>query len=137
MSPRRVPVHEGLFSEDADGTVALLGGRCDECKRHHFPVAPACPYCGADAITQVRLSDTGTIWGWTAVTALPPGYNGAVPFGFGVVELPEGLRVITRIEEPDPERLRFGMPAKLAITEVGTNDDGDVLTTYTFVPAAT
>ena len=129
-----VPVTGALFDEDDAGNVALIGGRCGSCGRHHFPVSPACPYCRADAVTTVRLSDHGTVWGWTAVTAAPPGYEGPVPFGFGVVELPEGVRVITRIEESDPARLEFGMPVKLSVAEVGTSDDGDTVVTYTFVP---
>ena len=38
----------------------------------------------------------------------PPGYTGEVPFGFGVVELPEGLRVITRLTESRPGKAPFG-----------------------------
>ncbi len=137
MSTR--PVHEGLFGEDADGTAFLVGGRCDACARVQFPMAPTCPACGADTITEVRLSDRGTLWGWTAVTAPPPGYLGEIPYGFGVVELPEGLRVITRLEEPDPSRFEFGMPMQLVVAELGPDPDADdpdtVVTTYSFMPA--
>ncbi len=58
-----------------------------------------------------------------------------MPFGFGVVELADGLRVVTRLEEPDPSRLEFGMPVKLAIVPLGTDDDGEAVCTYSFVPA--
>jgi uncharacterized OB-fold protein len=129
-------VQEGIFGEDADGTAFLVGGRCDACSRVQFPMAPTCPACGGDAVTEIRLSDHGTLWGWTAVTAPPPGYLGEVPYGFGVVELPEGLRVITRLEEPDPTRLEFGMPMQLVIAELGPDPDADdpdtVVTTYSF-----
>jgi len=95
---------------------ALVGGRCRECARHHFPLLATCPYCAApDGIERVALPSTGTLWGWTAVTASPPGYEGPVPYGFGVVELPVGLRVITRITEPDPSRLHFGQPMHLVV----------------------
>jgi uncharacterized OB-fold protein len=93
----------------ADGSLTLLGGWSPTARRHHFPPAPVCPYSGADDIEVVRLSRRGTLWAWTAVTAAPPGYEGPVPYGFGVVELvQEGLRVIGRLTEPDPQRLRFG-----------------------------
>ena len=85
---------------------------------------------------RVALSHTGTLWGWTAVTAPPPGYRGDVPFGFGVVELPEGIRVITRVEEPDPARLSFGMPVRFSTVPLHTDDEGTTVVTYTFVPAA-
>ena len=134
----RRPVHDGLFGEDERGNPFLLGGRCDACDRVQFPTASTCPACGAATITEVRLSDHGTLWGWTAVTAPPPGYLGDVPFGFGVVELPEGLRVITLLTESDPTRLSFGMPMKLVITDLGPDPDpeghGDIVTTYSFAP---
>src|SRR5262249_59550618 len=123
------PVQEGLWDEQG-----LIGGQCGACGRHHSPAAVACPYCGAAEVARVELSETGTLWGWTAVTAAPPGYRGDVPFGFGVVELPEGLRVISRIEEPDPARLSFGAPVRFALAPLDTDDDGTEVVTYTFAP---
>ncbi len=132
------PVHDGLFARDADGRPHLVGGRCAACGRLQFPLASTCPACGSSDVERVRLADHGTLWGWTAVTAPPPGYLGEVPYGFGVVELADGLRVVTRIEEPDPSRLEFGMPMRLALVELGGPTDGadapSPVTTYTFVP---
>jgi len=127
--PATAPVHEGLFADDH-----LIGGRCGTCAHHHFPAAPTCPYCRSTDVVEVVLSDTGTLWAWTAVTAPPPGYRGEVPFGFGVVELPEGIRVVTRLTEPDPARLSFGMPVRLAIVPLHTADDGTTVVTYAFGP---
>jgi len=66
------------------------------------------------------LSTHGTLWGWTAVTAAPPGYEGPVPYGFGVVELPaDGLRVVTRLAESDPAALEEGAPMRFAVVPLG------------------
>jgi uncharacterized protein len=127
--PQR-PVHDGLFTDKH-----LIGGRCGACNRYHFPAAAICPHCGSGDVTRVALSDAGTLWGWTAVTAPSHGYRGGVPFGFGVVELPEGLRVISRVEEADPARLSAGMPVRFATAPLHTDDDGTTVVTYTFVPA--
>src|SRR5205814_5184655 len=66
--------------------------------------------CSSDLATDVErvtLSRDAVLWAWTAVTAAPPGYEGAVPYGFGVVELVrEHLRVVTRLREADPAQLR-------------------------------
>jgi uncharacterized protein len=129
-TPATRPVHGGLFTDDH-----LIGGRCAACGRHHFPAAAICPYCGSDDVSRVALSDTGTLWGWTAVTSPPPGYRGDVPFGFGVVELREGIRVIARVEEADPAQLSLGMPVRFATTPLHIEDDGTTVVTYAFVPA--
>ena len=123
-------VVEGLFTDDPP---RLLGGRCAECGHHHFPRLEQCPYCGAAAVSAVELSDHGTLWGWTTVTALPPGALGTVPYGFGVVELPEGLRVVTRLALPD-DGWAFGQPMRLQAVELGADASGTSVTTWEFTP---
>lgn len=113
------PVHEGLFELDDDGGITLIGGYSPTSRAHHFPLQPVCPYTGAADVQRVRLSREGTLWAWTAVLAPPPGYRGEVPYGFGVVELTaERLRVVTRLKESDPARLRFGQPMRLVPDEL-------------------
>lgn len=117
-----------LFEVRADGSCVLVGGYCASSGLHHFPQQDCCPYTGATDIERVELSTSGSLWGWTAVTAAPPGYDGPVPYGFGVVELAEeGLRVITRLSESDPSALAFGEAMTLVAAVVGADDDGDLL----------
>jgi uncharacterized OB-fold protein len=129
-----VPVHEGLFA-DRDRP-RLLGSRCGACATHHFPAHDTCPYCSSDDVAPCDLSPTGVLWAWTAVTAAPPGYRGQVPFGFGVVELPEGVRVLTRLTEPDPSRLEAGQAMGLVIVPLHVDDEGRSVTTFAFAPEA-
>jgi uncharacterized OB-fold protein len=134
MSPRHVPVRTGLFEETDAGAVQLLGARCPSCGRYLFPRSELCPYCSSTDVEAVVLSDVGELWGWTVVQTAPPGYEGPVPFGFGIVELPEGLRIITRLELSATD-LDFGLPMRLSVAELHDNDDGETIVTYTFVPA--
>jgi uncharacterized OB-fold protein len=129
----RVLVREGLFT-DGDPP-ALLGTRCGACGRVHFPRTDACTYCATEDPEPIELSRQGSLWAWTAVTAPPPGYQGAVPFGIGVVELPEGVRVITRLTESDPVALALGRPMELRIVPLHRDADGNDVVTYAFAPA--
>jgi uncharacterized OB-fold protein len=120
------PVHDKLFTPEP----RLLGSHCADCDGHHFPRHETCPYCSSSAVQPTELSSTGTLWSWTAVTAAPPGYNGEVPYGFGVVELPEGIRVITRLTEGDPAALRLGQAMRLVLVPLA-----DDVVTYAFEAA--
>jgi uncharacterized OB-fold protein len=124
------PVNEGMYQLDPPG---LLGTRCDDCLRPAFPRTSTCPYCGSVSVTDVTLSAEGKLWAWTQVTAPPPGYRGEVPFGFGVVELPEGLRVITRLGG-DQDDFVFGQPMTMHVVPLHTEDDGTVVETWEFGP---
>ncbi len=120
----------GLFELDEVGSITLVGGWSHLSGHHHFPLGPVCPFTGADDVERVLLPRDGRLWAWTAVTHPPPGYAGPVPYGFGVVELDAiGLRVVTRLTEPDPARLVEGQRMTLV-----TDDLGDGVATWAFAP---
>jgi uncharacterized OB-fold protein len=128
-------VREGLFT-DGDPP-ALLASRCGNCGSVLFPRVDACTYCASDGSEPLELTGPGTLWAWTAVTAPPPGYEGEVPFGMGVVELPEGVRVITRLTESDPDSLDPDQAMELRIVPLHHNAEGNEVVTYAFAPVGT
>ncbi len=111
----------------------LIGATCRACTRQQFPRTLTCPYCGSGDVEPLELPTTGRLWAWTTVTAPPPGYAGPVPFGFGVVELGDSLRVVTRITEADATALHAGQEMRLVLDEVGRRDE-DTLVSWAFAP---
>jgi uncharacterized OB-fold protein len=128
-----VAIEHGLFRDDGDGP-HLIGALCPSCDRRSFPYGDTCPWCGADATREVLLAATGTLWAWTAVTASPPGYQGEVPYGFGVVQLDDGVRVITRLTESDPGAMSFGQPMRLVLETVDHAENEQDIVTWAFDP---
>ena len=129
----RVPLKEGLFTMPDDlGATRLLAGRCPSCARFNFPAQPLCSYCSTDGCETVPLSTRGVLEVCTMVTNRPPGYEGPLPFGFGVVELPEGIRIISRITAP--ERCPPGAQVQLVIEPLCADADGREVVTYAFSP---
>jgi uncharacterized OB-fold protein len=130
-----VPIHPGLFTLPGDPRGAhLLAGRCGGCGGLHFPAAETCPYCGGRSCATAAIGARGTLALYTVVNARPPGYRGPVPYGFGVVDLEDGMRVITRLGESRVERLRVGMPVALEVAPLFTNDDGDQVLSFAYTP---
>jgi uncharacterized OB-fold protein len=126
-------VRDGLFTDD--DSPALLASRCTNCGNVLFPRVDSCTYCATEDPEPVELSRHGTLWSWTAVTAPPPGYEGEVPFGVGIVELPEGVRVITRLTESNPAALRLGQPMEFCLVPLHTDAEGNDVVTYAFAPS--
>jgi uncharacterized OB-fold protein len=128
----QVPVTEGLFV--MDGEARLIAGYCGGCGRFHFPRFASCPYCSAEGCAERTIGPRGVLRLFTTVVNRPPGYRGEVPFGFGVVELPEGLRIISRLTETRVERLGVGQPMRLVVTPLHVDDEGREVVSYAFAP---
>jgi uncharacterized protein len=130
---------EGAFTWPSDEP-QLVGGRCTPCGAVIFPAAPSCPRCGATGMEEHLLPRRGTLWTWTTQDFLPkePYASGETdetfrPYGVGLVQLGDEVRVEARLTEADPEKLDFGMEVQLVV--VPFREDGDTtVVTFAFEP---
>ncbi|HMS76488.1 Zn-ribbon domain-containing OB-fold protein [Gordonia sp. (in: high G+C Gram-positive bacteria)] len=121
-----------------DADPQLIGSRCGACEFVTFPAQDRCPNCSTAPMTEELLPRTGTIVAWT-VQAFPPGapYVGPVgkdfqPFGVGLVELDDVVRVEGRLTESDPSKIEFGQRVELTMIPFATDDAGDDIYTFAF-----
>ncbi|MFP6606312.1 MAG: Zn-ribbon domain-containing OB-fold protein [Myxococcota bacterium] len=136
----RVPIDAGLFAGSLESP-RLRGSRCGACGETTFPAQQGCPSCTAQGCDEVELSPRGTLYTWTIQRFPPPvPYAGDtenfVPFAVGYIELPEGVRVESRLTESDASRLSIGMEMELAIEPFAVDDEGRDIVTFAFAPVA-
>lgn len=119
----------------------LIGGRCRRCDAVTFPLPPSCARCGAVDVERHLLARRGTLWTFTTQEFLPkePYASGETletfrPYGVGLVELGDEVRVEGRLTEADPSKLRIGMEVELVVVPFRTDDDGTEVMTYAFEP---
>jgi uncharacterized OB-fold protein len=99
---------------------------CTSCGRHQFYPRSLCKYCGGTDLHWVTASGRGTVYSTSVVRQKPetgPDYNVAL------VDLEEGVRMLTRVVEIAPEAVRIGMPVQGFVGEI----DGE--RAYLFRPA--
>ena len=99
-----------------DENPQLIGSRCGDCGAATFPAQSRCPRCGRAKMSEVLLPRRGTLVTWTTQGFVPKlpyagGETGETftPFGVGLVQLDDVVRVEARLTESDPAKLRFGM----------------------------
>ncbi|MFE4262483.1 Zn-ribbon domain-containing OB-fold protein [Streptomyces sp. NPDC056883] len=111
---------------DAAAEGRLLLRRCGECgKAHHYPreFCPAC-WAGEDRVTWETASGRATLYTWSVIhrNDLPP-FGERVPYVAAVVDLAEGLRMMTEVvggegAGPGPGvELRVGMELEVTFRE--------------------
>lgn len=121
-----------------DGEPYLVGERCAACGAVYLGKRRACSKCTATGpFEEVRLSRKGTLWVWSIVHQSMPGVP--VPYVVGIVDLPEGVSVRCNLVdvEPDPARLRFGMPVEMTTGVSQQDREGNDVVAFYFRPVQT
>jgi uncharacterized OB-fold protein len=139
-SVAQVPFAEDVFTWPAEEP-QLIGAQCSSCAAVAFPFQATCPRCGADTASHL-LPRRGTLWTWTTQEFLPKApYAGGEtletfePFGVGLVQLGDEVKVEGRLTESDPARLAIGMDVELVVVPFRTEADGTEVMVYAFAPS--
>ena len=93
--------------------------RCRDCGTKRFYPRAVCPICLSSATEWVRASGRGTVYTFTVTHQnQAPGYRDALPYVLAVVELAEGVRLMTNVVECAPDAVRVGMPVEVVFEDV-------------------
>lgn len=134
----RVPIIEGLFTMDLEEP-KLIVSKCTSCGAYYFPQTISCcnPDCNDKQVEEAFLSRKGKLWSFTVQHYPPPPpfkpTDPFEPFGIGIVEFPEEIRVAGIMTESDPEKLKIGMDVEL-ILDKAYEEDGKEVVTWKFRP---
>lgn len=114
----------------------LEAGRCRKCKKVFFPPRRKCDGCGGEAFETFRLPLEGKLRTFTVVHTAPERFSKLVPYGVGIVELSNKVRVTAQIVDADPEELKTGMPVRLEFRKIhDVGHAGVICYGYKAVPA--
>ncbi len=113
----------------------LLIQRCTGCGDLRFPWLPGCNSCGCPEWDTVEASGEGTVYSYVvmhhppfpAFTASDHAADAAGPYAVGLIELAEGVRIVSNVVGVPYDKVRIGMPVRL---EFRRYDDALVLPVF-------
>lgn len=100
---------------------------CADCGTLRHPPGPMCPVCRSAARTHTVASGRGVLYSYV-VHHHPPVPGRETPFAVGVVELPEGVRIVGNVVDCPIDKLEVGMPLRVTFLRM---DDRLVLPMWT------
>ena len=105
------------FYDHASGGILHLQ-RCTECGLRQHPPRHRCRSCFSERVEWVPSDGVGTLYSWT-VTHFPfdRGWAPALPYWTGVIELPDGIRLVGAMDGEDWARL--DMPVRVVVVVRG------------------
>ena len=113
----RISAHtEAFWTRLAGGVFGLA--HCECCGEFSFPPRAHCPACGAAGLGWRPVDARATVYSATTVHAAPALFAAAAPYTLAVLDLQQGVRLVTRWIGPLP---RCGSAAQLVLLQ---HDDG-------------
>jgi uncharacterized protein len=95
----------------------LVAQRCSACGALRHPPRPMCPHCHSLDFEPQELSGRGTVYSF-AVLHHPQNPAFEYPVLAALIDLEEGVRLMSNLRGMDPSEVRIGMP--VAVTYVPT-----------------
>ena len=116
-----LPVLEGLTKEFYDfckqGTLHFQ--RCAGCSAWRHVPREMCPECGSWDWVWAPSTGRGKVFSWTVVgRALHPAFQDDTPYAPVIVEMDEGVRLLTQVTDVAPDALEIDMPVEIAFDAV-------------------
>jgi uncharacterized OB-fold protein len=93
---------------DAAGGHRLVAQRCTGCASLRHPPRPMCPRCGSLTFEAAALSGQGTLYSY-AVLQHPQHPAFEYPVLAALVDLDEGIRLVSNLVDIDPGDIAIGM----------------------------
>jgi len=99
---------------DAARENRLLLQHCESCdKPIHYP-RMVCPHCGSARTGWRIASGRGRIYSYTVVVSnAPSAFVADMPYVVAVIELAEGVRLLSNVVDCDPRQLQCDMPVEV------------------------
>ncbi len=85
--------------------------RCDDCNGAVFYPRLVCPHCGSAALSWFAPTGRGTVYATTTV------HTGGEPYNVCLVDLDEGARMMTRVEDMPPGDVGIGLRVQARIQQ--------------------
>ncbi|WP_406164203.1 OB-fold domain-containing protein [Streptomyces sp. NBC_00882] len=90
----------------------LLIQRCTSCATLRFPWLPGCAHCGGPDWDTVEASGEGSVYSYVVMHHPPfPAFD--PPYAVVLVELAEGVRMVSNVVGTPYDKVRIGMPVRL------------------------
>jgi uncharacterized protein len=93
--------------------------KCSGCGRWRHVPREMCPECGSFDYEWEKSSGKGQVFSWSTTSQpMLPMFADAVPYATVIVELDEGVRMATWVNDVPPDQLRIGMPVEVLFDDV-------------------
>jgi len=98
----------------------LVIQKCSSCSKYVFYPRLACPHCSSGDLAWVEASGKGKVYSYSVVqNNAPTPFIEDMPYVVTIIELEEGVRLLSNILGADPGELHCEMPVEVTFEKAG------------------
>ncbi len=119
--PRPLPALQGTTREFYEWCRKgeLRFQRCDTCGTWRHVPREICARCGSAAWSWSPSSGRGRVFTWTvAARAMHPAFAADAPYAPVVIEMEEGVRLVSQMVDCEPDALAIDLPVEVVFVAV-------------------
>ncbi len=95
----------------------LVFQRCKECGTWRHPPRPVCPKCRSFEKEWTPSTGKGAVYSWVTYQESPhPGFK--APYSVVLLEMEEGVRLVSNMVDIKPEEISIGMPVEVVFEDI-------------------
>ncbi len=104
---------------DASKKHQLMIQKCKDCQKFIFYPKLFCPHCLSSNLEWVKASGRGKVYSYTIVHSYQPTeFSEDIPYVVGVIELTEGVRMMSNIIGCPPDKVKCDMKVEVVFDDV-------------------
>jgi len=110
--------------------------KCTACGKIFFPPRLICDKCKSRKFETTTLKREGVVKTFTVIHVAPSQFVDQAPYAIGVIEMKDGVSILSQIVDCDNDDLKIGMPVRLEFRKVSEDGKGGIINYgYKCVPA--
>jgi len=113
--PRKYLDFEGFWQGADQGNLVLQ--KCVDCGAWCHTPKPMCPNCHSVEKEWVPVSGKGVVYSWVTYQESPhPAFK--APYSVVLVELEEGMRIVSNLVDVKPDDIKIGMAVEVTFDKI-------------------
>lgn len=105
----------------------MEAGKCKKCGKIFFPPRVICDSCKSREFEKINLQKEGKLLTYTIIRVAPTEFTDHAPYAMGIVELNEGVKILTQIADCDFDKLEIGMPVKIEFRKIYSEGEAGII----------
>ena len=105
----------------------LEAGKCKKCGKVYFPPRIICAECKSQEFETVNLQREGKLLTYTIIRVAPSQFVDQTPYAIGIVELNDGVKILSQIADCDLDKLEIGQKVRIEFRKIYQEGEAGII----------